>query len=359
MSRFWEIIIYSRGRDRFYCFPFLFLFRLITPFYQFFSRRHLKKRAGQKSKEWRAKVISVGNITVGGSGKTPIVMALAQRLILAGKKVAIVHSGYGRRSKKHLMIGPNRSADYTIDDTGDEVMMMARLHPDIAYAVGADKKKCVIKADREFSPDYIIIDDGFQRLDIDKDIDIVLAGAPLPFFGTSDKAAKKLLRLFPAGILRENIDAMQRADAVFSVLPRESEMLVSPLPVRNFDWRLELTGILEGGDKHDLSFLKDRKPLVFAGIGSYPRLLGMLNRLDIEIAGDYGFGDHYRYDKIDLVMLRDMAAGVKADCYLTTAKDLVKLPHREWDKPLYQLVLEAVPADPVLLDQLLGLKNGF
>ena len=87
-----------------------------------------------------------------------------------------------------------------------------------------------------------------------------------------------------------------------------------------------------------MSLLKDKKPFVFAGIGSYPRMIEMIKAAGIDMAGDYGFGDHYNYDKIDFNMIRDMAKGVKADCYLTTAKDLVKLAHRKWDKPLYQLL---------------------
>ena len=166
MKRFWELATSARGWDRVYCFPFIILFRLITPLYQAVSRRHLTQRRKRCSRDWRAQVISVGGVTVGGSGKTPIVMSLAQRLIAVGKKVVVVHSGYGRAGKSELLIPYGRGGDSPLDLMGDEVAMMARMVPSLGFGVGRDKKGMLTRADRELSPDAIIIDDGYQRLDI-------------------------------------------------------------------------------------------------------------------------------------------------------------------------------------------------
>jgi tetraacyldisaccharide-1-P 4'-kinase len=149
MKRLWEIVVTSQGADRFYSSPFLAAFRLATPVYQFFSRRHLRKRRGHRSREWQAKMISVGGITVGGAGKTPIVAYLAERVISDGRKVAIVHSGYGRKRTQDHIIEYGKAGDYAVADIGDETAMLARMIPQAAFAIGRDKKQMAAQLDRE------------------------------------------------------------------------------------------------------------------------------------------------------------------------------------------------------------------
>ncbi len=360
MRRLWEIVITSKGADRFYSFPFLAAFRLATPIYQYFSRRHLHRRRERQSREWQAKMVSVGGITVGGAGKTPIVAYLADRFISEGKKVAIVHSGYGRKRTGDHVIAYGKAGEYSIADIGDEAAMLARMIPQAAFAVGKDKKSMAARVDRECRPDVIIIDDGFQRLDMEKDIDIVVLGAN-SMQPHSDRHFVRLWRLFPRGVLREPPEAINRADAVF-VTGVEPESVDSN-PARWFSetaadipvvhWQSELAGAEGEEGEVSLDKLRGMKPYLFAGIGSYSRLVRMVEKAGIQVSGDYSFGDHFDYDKLDIDMLRRMAAARQADCYLTTAKDMVKLSSDVFDKPLYSFRLTVRPLESDRLQEII------
>ena len=360
MSRFWEIVVNSSGKNRFYCFPFLFLFRLITPVYQFFSRRNLQKRSKRRSRDWQAKVISIGNITVGGSGKTPLIIWLAREFIRQGQRVFVVHSGYGRSDKKDYLIYPGSNEDCSVAAIGDEVAMMRKLIPNAGFAIGRDKKKMVIRATQEIGADIVLIDDGFQRLDIEKDIDICVV-SPEIFKDTSDKRRRRRMRLFPSGILREPLQAIKRADAVF-VLSSDEEALrrfdataVSEInPDAVFRWKLDFGRIAEGDNAISPEKTTELRPYLFAGIGSFERLEKMVREAGIQIKGSYNLGDHYRYDKMDFEHLKFLSGDVKADCYLTTAKDMVKLPSGGLDKPVYCLELIITPLDSPGIGHLFG-----
>lgn len=357
MKRFWEIVIDSRGSDRFYCFPFLLLFWIITPIYQFFSRRYINKRKNQCSCEWDAKVISVGNISVGGSGKTPIVIWIARYFLNKGKKVSIVHSGYGRRSDENIIIEPGNSGNYTYRDAGDEVLMMANEIPGAGFAVGRDKKQMTRLVDEKLSPDLIIIDDGYQRLDIKKDIDLVIL--PVGIFNRQSIIEKKTWRLFPSGRLREPVDLISRADGIMFVQSRE-KLDEGIHNYREYNakapcmiWKFNVDEVTLDNRQLALSELKNSNPFLFAGIGSFSRLKAMLQNQEIELADSYNFGDHYNYDKSDFVHLRDLSSGCGADCYLTTAKDMVKLPQEGLDKPIYVLNLNVEPGDEMILNNIM------
>ena len=354
MKRLWELATSARGWDRVYCIPFMVLFRAITPLYQAISRRHLARRRKRCSRDWTAPVISVGGVTVGGSGKTPIVISLARRLIDSGKKVVVVHSGYGRAGRSEQLIPYGRGSDSPVDLVGDEVAMMARMVPSLGFAVGRDKKGLVIRADRELSPDTIIIDDGYQRLDIQKESDLAVVDREL---------LGERPRLFPGGVLSERLSALSRANAIFlfqaadSNLPSDMQSTIrkynpgAPIVA----WIGSLDGVEIEGRSVGLDQLYHRKPFLFAGIGSYPRLLAMVSRAGIPTAAQYSFGDHFDYHPSDLALLRDMAHQAGADCYLTTAKDRIKLADGTLDLPLYCLILKVTPSDGALVDTLIGI----
>ncbi len=358
MRRFWEIIISAEGSNRFYCFPFICLFWCITPLYQLLSRYNLKKRKSRCSRDWNSKLISIGSIMVGGSGKTPLTIWLARRFIDSGKKVVVLHSGYGRKiDDKDIIIGYNQTGQYSLNQIGDETAMMIGEIPEAGFAIGSDKKKMLIKADQKLSPDIIIIDDGFQRLDIEKDIDIaVIDQSTLSNFKNGLNESNQ--RLFPSGKLREPLSALKRADSLF-VIGTNSSSDFSPQnelsEKRTVYWRAEILGVICDGKVLPLDILKEHKPFLFAGLGSYDRLLTMLESNGIELAGEYNFGDHHDYDKSDIEHLKDMARikGAKADCYLTTAKDMVKLSDMKFDLPVYCLVFSVEPHDMSALDDVL------
>lgn len=361
MRRFWELVVTSQGADRFYCFPFLLLFRLLTPVYQFFSRRHLRRRARRRSRDWQVKVISVGSITVGGAGKTPIVAYLAGQLIARGKKVAIVHSGYGRRRTADVIIGYGEGRKSPVAEIGDETAMLAREVPQAAFAVGRDKKKMLVRVDRELHPDVVIIDDGYQRLDVAKELDIATISAAFARRNRGRRLERQL-HLFPRGILREPPSSLARADTVFLIgaeaeLSSIDEAVWGGAASRSImRWVFSLTGALCGDETVPLERFNARRPFLFAGIGSYDRLLGMVRDGGVPICGDYRFGDHFDYDKLDVAMLGRLSSAAGADCYLTTAKDLVKLPVEAFDKPVFCLRLDVRPLEEDRLREMLERK---
>jgi tetraacyldisaccharide 4'-kinase len=354
VNRLWARVLAARGRERIVWSPLILLLRLTTPIYQWFSRRHLARRKAACSASWRAAVISIGNITVGGSGKTPVVLVLAQRFITAGQKVAIVHSGYGRKTAADVFIDYGHGPDVSVETTGDEVAMMALQLPEAAFAVGRNKKQMTVEADRRFSPDVIIIDDGYQRLDIRKKLDIVLI---------NPHVLMQRPRLFPGGVLRESVETLERADAVFVITddePTNREETVATIRRYNttapvLPWRMFLDGVDSDGKTISLGQLTAGRPYLFAGLGSFTRMYDMVTRAGITPAGYRDFGDHYRYRPSDIERLQRLAGRSGADSYLTTAKDRVKLAHLEFDKPLHCLRLAMVPDDSAALDRLVGL----
>lgn len=361
MNRFWEDAVTGVGRTGWHYSLFLRLLQLVTPIYQVFSRRNLRLRKKRCSREWRSQVISVGNITVGGSGKTPIVIYLAERLIANGKRVAIVHSGYGRKSKLMQIIDYERGGEYSSDLIGDEPAMMAAKIPKAAFAIGRNKKEMTALVDVQLHPDVILIDDGYQRLDIEKNVDMAIVSDCL-LDGMEKKENRYRLRLFPGGILREPLESLSRADAIFisktGRVPasERGQTRLAELNGRTsiVEWTFSLAGVETGGEAVTLERLRTMRPFLFAGIGSYGRMLGMLKEAGIELAGDYGFADHCRYSPADLAVLEKRGAATDADCYLTTAKDMVKLSNRRFSKPLYCIKLSVMPSDETVVDRLIG-----
>jgi len=352
VRRLWEIVIASRGADRFYCFPFLAFFRLVAPVYQFFSRRHLHRRSKKRSRDWDARVISIGGITVGGAGKTPIVQYLADMLVADGRKVAIVHSGYGRKRNEDRIIGCGETPGMDAALLGDEAAMLARSVPSAAFAVGRDKKRMLMEIDASHKPAVAIIDDGFQRLDIAKEIDMAIIPASI-LIHTHDRHIRRTLHPFPRGILRERPQALKRAD-VIGITGSEDEISAAADTgwIREYGrgkpvirWIFELAGAECDGKEISLDELRKREPYLFAGIGSYPRLLKMVRAANIPLVGEYSLGDHFEYDRLDIEMLARLGSSAGADCYLTTAKDVVKLPTDAFDKPLFCLRLAVRPAE--------------
>ncbi len=360
MSRFWDFIIHSRGWQRFHSFPFLLALSTVRPVYQAVSRHHLQKREHNCSRVCQAALISVGNVSVGGTGKTPLTIWLAEYFVLRGKRVAIVHSGYGRESKTPTVYSSDSGKEPSAAFVGDEVAMMTRRLPQTNFAVGPDKKALVAMADHEFQPDIIILDDGFQRRDIEKDIEIACEAAPV-FSLPGDRFLKRTYRLFPAGMLREPVANLERADAICCLTagsPLDDTLITRwkthfgiSRPV--LGWRIGCREVVCDGRVLPVEEISDKKPYLFAGIGSFERLLEMVSGLPVEITGNHQFDDHFVYDHSDLDMIRDMANDTGADCYLTTEKDVVKFPDYTFDRPVYALRLAVSPIDSAAVDAVL------
>ena len=257
-------------------------------------------------------VISVGNLTVGGTGKTPMVLWIAERLLAEGKSVGILTRGYRGKT------AGGSEARYTSDEVQ---LLQSRLGERALFGVGADRyKRGAALASRGVK--WFILDDGFQHLQLARNVDIVLIDASNPFGGG---------HVLPAGRLREPRSALQRADvivitrsshapAVESVTRRHSE---API----FYARTRLASVYSRS-KPQLTEKEARSKGLFAfcGIGNPAAFVADLRDWGFQIVGHRFFPDHHRYSPSDIAQIEKQAASARAAGLICTEKDSFNLP---------------------------------
>ena len=281
-------------------------------------------------------VISVGNITVGGSGKTPIVARLAEGLIGHGFRVGIVSSGYGR-SENTAFLAPGKSVlEMDVAKTGDEVKLLAQLLPKAVLSVDSCKWRAAQKLADSGKVDLIIVDDGFQHFKLARDIDLVAFDATLD---------RQLLRPFPCGVLRESLKALGRANIVFitrtglaSDLDAIEKELREYAPQSSF-YRTDFgaTMIVGYGTNRSVKCLEGKTVLLFAGVGNFDALAQQVQSLSAKPVHTLEFSDHQRYSRPVLEMIRREAEQHHSDLILTTLKDWVKVGNFDFGREFYYL----------------------
>lgn len=260
-------------------------------------------------------VISVGNLTVGGTGKTPMVLWIAERLLAEGKSVGILTRGY--RGKSASFPSGDGSGAAAVSSTSDEVQLLnARLRGRVAFGVGADR----YARGRELAVrgvNWFILDDGFQHLQLARDVDIVLIDATNPFGGG---------HVLPAGRLREPRTALERADivvitrsshapAIESAIGRDSEAPIfyarAKLEAVRAPLRPELTEREARGERL----------FAFCGIGNPSAFIADLRDWGFQIAGHKFFPDHHRYSAAEIAEIEAQARTAGATGLICTEKD--------------------------------------
>lgn len=241
-------------------------------------------------------VVSVGNISVGGSGKTPFVIALGELLKSRGIAFDVLSRGYGRKSKGVRVVDPAGLPE----EFGDEPLLLCR-KLNVPVVVGEDRYDAGIAAEKQFKTRLHLLDDGFQHRQLARDFDIVLV--------TPEDARDRLL---PAGRLREPLSAVARADAVVLM----SGAAPQAFPGGRLFWRAR-RGILPT----DLP----PRPVAFCGIARPKNFFLQLTKAGIEPAGEAVFRDHHRYTKDDIHQLLHLAQKSEAGGFVTTEKDAVNL----------------------------------
>jgi tetraacyldisaccharide 4'-kinase len=271
-------------------------------------------------------VVSVGNLTVGGTGKTPAVELAVRTLIELGHRPGVLSRGYGRRSAGIQVVADAASIRLDAEEAGDEPFLLARRLPGVPVVVGPNRYEAGRLARERFGVTALVLDDGFQHRTLGKDLEIVMARAVSPW-GNG--------RLLPGGPLREPLPALARAHLVVATGARRAEeaaevratveRLVLDVPV--------LTAVHVPTECFEstgmrfvpLSALGSARLLGFAGIGAPDGFSRTLAETAVHVAGFEPFADHHWYSREDLARLDRRAAETGAEGLITTEKDWVRL----------------------------------
>jgi tetraacyldisaccharide 4'-kinase len=275
-----------------------------------------------KPKRLKATVISVGNLTVGGTGKTPMVLWLADKFLAEGKRVAILSRGYG---------GSHGSSD-------EIELLKRRLGGKVLFGVGPDRFSSGSRLQSNNTIDIFLLDDGFQHLQLARDLDIVMLDG-----------SRKLKDewLLPAGPLREPIAACRRADIL--IVSRKFERPV--IEARDahtfaiFYAQTRLLGFRPFGSHSETKYLSEIGSgpfLAFCGIGNPEAFFDDLNRWHVPIAEKKSFSDHHKYSSRELERLQLRSAACGAEGLVTTEKDAENLPSANLRLPIWIAVIDLV-----------------
>jgi len=293
-------------------------------------------------------VISIGNITVGGTGKTPVVALIARFCLERGKRVAVLSRGYGGLSEgKTGIVSDGKNILMTSAEAGDEPFMLAEKIPGLMVVVGSDRYKAGLYAVKHLNPDIFILDDGFQHMRLHRDLNILLLDNARPF-GNG--------HLLPAGLLREPLSAAKRANFVIYTRCGESEPseYFSGIPFCGATH--ELAGIVSqaGLQTEPFSNLSLIRGVAFAGIAEPASFFSMLDKAGLSLSAKLSFPDHCRYGGEEIAEIMETSESVKADYLITTEKDAVKLsPYLQKLGRVYAAVLEVrIPHMKNLTDNL-------
>jgi tetraacyldisaccharide 4'-kinase len=256
-------------------------------------------RAAARPVKAAVPVISVGNLTVGGAGKTPVVLELAARLLRRGRKPAVLSRGYGRRSRRDLRATPDARAE----EVGDEPLLIARR----GFPVWVGPRRAALAPRAvDQGADVLLLDDGLQHHALARDLDVVVADAS-NLFGNGALLPRGPLRELPSalGRVRNGLVWLTRCDLPRD--PRVESLRGFPLVESAYQARADLRG---------------RRVFLFAGIARPDSFVETVRGLGAEIAGTRWFRDHHVFSARELIELRAQAAGATL---VTTEKDLARI----------------------------------
>lgn len=309
------------------------LARPLSPLYSGLMRlRALLYRQGiLTSHHLPVPVLSIGNLTLGGTGKTPMVVAVVRLLLAMGRRPAVVSRGYGGQAKgKVNVVSDGREILLDPRLAGDEPHLLAQSLPGVPILTGVQRAEVARQAVKRFGVDIIVLDDGFQHLALYRDLDLVLFKAP-EFLDNA--------RVFPGGRLREPVAALSRAHGFILTTMNEqygeeagrfSRFLHSRFPDRPvFTNAYAVEGLAEEASS--------RKFLAFCGLADPESFRSTLVQQGLAIVDFRTFSDHYAYTALDMAKLVCQARRIGADALITTEKDLVKVKDLTCELPVLAL----------------------
>ena len=329
-------------------------------------RALLYRRGVLSRRRLRNPVISVGNLTVGGTGKTPFVAYLAGVLKKAGYQPVILSRGYrGKAEHSALVVSDGRNVLCGPASSGDEPFLLAGQLPGVRVAVGKDRHRSGTLVEQDAGGKVIhILDDGYQHLRLKRNLDILLVDATDPFGGG---------KLLPAGRLREPLSAMGRADLVVitrshllgeiddleSVIRRHNKLT----PISYFYHDAVAVFDLKNRRQFRTRDFVGRRVVALAAIGNPGIFVQDLEHYQMDVRHQHLFPDHHPYSQSNLDWALDSLDEHGGEALMTTEKDAVRLQDLEFGEgQIFVLKIEALPEDPVeyrrfLLDEVAGLPH--
>lgn len=328
---------------------------LLAPFGMIYGRvmdvrNALYDRGTFKSFPLGARTISIGNLTTGGTGKTPLVALVAKLLLDAEEKPCILTRGYGRKDPRNrVVVSDGEQVLVDAEVGGDEPVELAmKLSGKAVIVADADRVAAAKWALSEFAPTAFILDDGFQHRRAQRDLDIVCIDATNPC-GNG--------KILPAGSLRESYKSLERADAIVitrTELVEDTANLEQRLRDRNsrspiFRARSVFRGLcsIEDIDVADQPIREAEGSLfAFTGLGNPDQFFRSLKASSVSVTGQKAFPDHHKFTQADIDALEVMSEETGAIGLVTTAKDAVKLPRLRSSITCYVAIAETVIEDP-------------
>src|ERR1044072_3395805 len=323
------------------------------------TRLSLYRRGTFQTTKLDRPVISIGNITTGGTGKTPLVEYVARTIAAQGKKVCILTRGYGRKDPHlQVIVSDGYGALAAQGERDPEPYLLATKLTGLAAVISsADRIAAGREAIKDFGTDCFVLDDGFQHLRLARDLNVVTVDATNPWGGG---------RLLPHGRLRESVEGMSRADCVVitrcdhvesvDALRAEISQLTKGRPTFESQMRLmRVTPLKNGGE----SLAPPARGGAFCAVGNPASFFDMLRRAGYEIAVEKSFPDHHVYSQEEIDAISRAARDAGAEVLVTTAKDAVKLRALAFSVSCYVVEIEIAIDDAERLTGLMADAAGI
>jgi len=290
-------------------------------------RRSWYERHPQAQRALDRPVISVGNLSVGGSGKTPVVAALARLLVTMGHRPAILSRGYARRRNVDgvVVVSDGERVLEPVEHSGDEPQMLARALPGVPVLVCPERHLAGRLAERQLGCTVLLLDDGFQHLVLGREVDLLI----MPASDLDDA-------VLPSGRLREPLDSASAADGILVPGSDEDVERVAAafdrMPVfrvsNHYEPLQHTHGASEDAPDESKADHPGARVVAVAGIARPARFFNALRAQGYEVVRELAFPDHHWYTTNDLERVTEAVGATGADLVVTTAKDAVRLPRQ-------------------------------
>jgi tetraacyldisaccharide 4'-kinase len=292
-------------------------------------REYMYKTGMMKVEEAPIPVISIGNISLGGTGKTPIVEKLAAELKKEGFNPGIITRGYKRKRKGIFSIDAGKDS---AEDVGDEAMMLAK-KGQCPVIVSINRARAIDEGIKTFKMDVALLDDGFQLKNIKKDIEILVING---------KEGRENNALFPLGPCREPFERIKEADIILvnkGDLDNDTKDITKGIPAFKVKYKPAYLYNLRHNLIANYNFLKGKNVLAFSGLGDNESFFNLLRDLGANVIHEIAYPDHYAYKQIDI---KRGSSFEDIDLIVTTEKDAVKIVNMEVPENLFYLSIEVV-----------------